>query len=430
MKHTKNNVHYAWIVLLLAFFALLAAQGIRLSFGAFITPWENEFQTSRAVISSVALISYIIYGISQPYVGKLIDQFGVRTILSISTLLIGISTILTFFTSSIWQLIIIYGFIASIGFGGASNVAGAIIITNWFDKKRGFALGLMTAGNAGGQLLLVPTSLLLIDSFGWKMTVLILGFSLSVLVFPLLLLFLRTHPKEKGLSPFGSEIQSDQAAVDQKQSTQVTKTKISIFMLLKQKKFLFLLFPFFVCGVTTSGLIDTHLIPFAHNHGFSPTVTGSAISTLAAFNIAGTILSGHLSDRWNCKNMLAALYGLRAATIVILILISNVPPLQHSLLLFIFAISFGIVDFATVAPTVRLTTEYFKEYSLGAIIGWIYLSHQIGAALGSFYPGLLYDLTGSYSSAFMFSIILLVVASVFSYMLPVWTITLVSIVHK
>ncbi len=178
----RNRIHYAWIVLGLSFLALLSAQGVRLSFGAFMQPWEEEFSTSRGVISLVAFISYAIFGLSQPFIGRLIDQYGVRYILSFSVLLIGLSTIATFFATSPWQLMVIYGIIASIGFGGASNVAGSVAITNWFVEKRGFAIGLMSAGSAGGQLLLVPLSLFMIGKLGWQNTVLILGLFL-ILVF-------------------------------------------------------------------------------------------------------------------------------------------------------------------------------------------------------------------------------------------------------
>lgn len=415
----KRNIHYAWIVLLLAFVGLMAAQGVRLSFGAFMTPWENEFQTDRGIISLVAFISYVVFGISQPYVGKLIDQFGVRNILSFSILIVGLTTICTFFVTSPWQLMILYGVIGSVGFGGASNVAGSLAVSNWFHEKKGFALGLMSAGTAAGQLLLVPFSIFLIEALGWKQTVLWLGLFLTVIIFPLLLVFLRATPADKGVNAYGEK----ESVQGKNEKEEMVREKFSIFQLFKTRKFLFLLIPFFVCGVTTSGLIDTHLIPFAQVCGFSAAVTGTAVSLLAAFNIAGTVFSGHLADRFSCKNMLAFLYGTRALTIILLLVIVNDPEIfgivvNQSYILMLFAISFGIVDFATVAPTVKLATDYFKHYSVGIVIGWIFLSHQMGSALGSYLPGLLYDITGAYDISFIYSILLLLAAATFSFLLP------------
>ncbi|OLN22077.1 MFS transporter [Domibacillus antri] len=416
----KLQVHYAWIILLLSFFALLSAQGVRLSFGAFIQPWEEEFTTNRGIISLVAFISYVVYALSQPYVGKLVDRYGVRSVLSFSMLIIGLSTIVTFFVQNPWQLMIIYGVIASIGFGGASNVVSSVAVANWFVEKRGLAFGLVSAGTAGGQLLLVPLSLFFIGQFGWKDTVLIFGLFLTIVVFPILFLFMRTSPAEKKMRAYGEKEREQSQYSGQKPETKET---LSFMQLLKKKEFLFLMIPFFICGVTTTGLMDTHLIPFAQLCGFSPSVTGAAVSLLAGFNIMGTVLSGYLSDRWSCKKILTFLYGVRALTIILLLLIINDASLfgffiEQSHLLIIFAISFGVVNFATVAPTIKLATEYFKHFSVGAIIGWIYLSHQFGSAIGSFIPGLLFDATGGYEISFIASIILLIGAAVMSFLLP------------
>lgn len=421
MTALKNKkIHYAWIVLLLTFIALLSAQGVRLSFGAFIIPWEKEFSTTRGAISLIAFISYLVFAFSQPFIGRLIDRYGVRVILSFSILLVGISTLMTFFVTSLWQLMLIYGVLASIGFGGSSNVAGTIAISNWFVKKKGLALGLMSAGTAAGQLLLVPLSLILNSQFGWKTTVLILGSFLTLFIFPLLLLFIRTYPYEKNIPAYGDRIVREH---DEPLKKPQHKKVISIFQLLGKKEFLFLMIPFFVCGITTTGLMDTHLIPFAQYCGFSPTITGIAVSLLAGFNIFGTILSGYLSDRWNPKYILAFLYGARALSIVLLLVIVNNVTLfglfiSQSHLLIIFAISFGIVNFATIAPTVKLATDYFRYLSVGAVVGWLYLSHQIGSALGSFLPGILFDLTGGYDISFIASSLLLIGATILSILLP------------
>ncbi|WP_425434979.1 MFS transporter [Paenisporosarcina indica] len=418
-EHMKPKIHYAWIVLLLVFIALLSSQGVRLSFGAFITPWEEDFDTSRSVISLVAFISYIVFAISQPFVGKLVDTYGIRAIFTVSSLIIGISMILTFFVTAPWQLMILYGIIASIGFGGSSNVVGSIAIANWFTKKKGFALGLMSAGTAAGQLLLVPLALLLNDQFGWKTTVLILGAFLTFIISPLVYFFIRTYPSQKGIGAYG-----DAEAVVTDPSSQPKSSQIlSIFQLLKKKEFLFLMFPFFVCGITTTGLMDTHLIPFAQYCGFSPTVTGTAVSLLAGFNILGTVLSGYLADRWNSKHILTFLYGFRALTIILLLVIVNNVSLfgfviSQSHLLILFAISFGVVNFATVAPTIKLATDYFKELSAGAVIGWLFLSHQVGSALGSLIPGVLFEVTGGYGISFIASILLLIISSGMCMLLP------------
>lgn len=199
----KSKVHYAWIILFVTFFALLAVQGARLSFGAFIEPWENGFAADRGTISLISTLSFVIYGISQPIAGRLIDRFGARSILLGSTLLVGLSIFFTQWVTSLWQLFILYGVFASIGVGGASNVAATIMVTNWFNKRRGLAFGVIEAGFSVGQMVVVPASLFFMQWFDWKMAVAVLGLFLLIVVFPVMMFLLKNHPAEKGLQPIG-----------------------------------------------------------------------------------------------------------------------------------------------------------------------------------------------------------------------------------
>ncbi|GAA4713920.1 MFS transporter [Brevibacillus fulvus] len=413
----NKTIHYAWVALFLTFLALLAVQGVRLSFGAFIQPWEEEFSVDRATISLLSMGSFIIYGVSQPVVGRLIDRYGVRKILSVSILLVGLGILLTRFATSSWQLFALYAVIASLGVGGASNVAATVIITNWFQTKRGLAFGIMEAGVGVGQMLLVPASLFFIDWFGWKQAVLVQGLFLLVLVFPVVLLWLRNKPAEKRLQPLGAEEAAARRRADgteesPEKGTAARTETVPAWRVLRMRQFWFLLLPFFVCGITTTGLMDTHLIPISHDHGFSTEVTSAAVSLLAGCNIVGILISGIVADRWSSKKLLCLLYGTRAISIVILIY-SHEP-----LLLLAFSVLFGLVDFATVAPTQLLATQYFKRYSIGFILGWLFLSHQLGSALGAYLPGVLYSQTGSYQLSFMASILLLIGAFLLNLLLP------------
>ncbi|WP_235828062.1 MFS transporter [Brevibacillus migulae] len=395
------------MILLLAFAALWASQGVRLSFGAFIKPWEEAFATDRGTLSLISMISFIVYGISQPIVGKLIDTYGTRKILTVSIGIVGGCLVLTSFVTSPWQLMLLYAIFASIGFGGASNVTTSVLVNKWFHAKKGLAFGLMEAGAGAGQMLIVPASLFFIDWFGWQETALLQGAFLIVIVCPAILLFIRNEPAEKQLVPLGSDGQhlEEKTGADEKGQ----RKGASIF---RTRLFWFLVLPFFVCGITTTGLIDTHLIPFSHDHGFSTSVTSTAVSLLAACNIAGILMSGYLADRWSSRKMLGILYLVRAVSLTIL-LFTHDPAILLG-----FAILFGLVDFATVAPTQVLAAHYFQQYSIGQVLGWIFLGHQIGSALGAYLPGVLYNVTGNYNLSFFASIILLLGASFLHALLP------------
>lgn len=399
-----KRLHYAWIIVSVTFLILLAVQGVRLSFGAFVEPWERQFSMDRGTISLISTISFIVYGISQPVIGRLVDKWGARAVLSWSALLTGVSIFLTYFVTSPWQLFLLYGLGVSLGVGGASNVAASVLVVNWFSKKRGLAFGIMEAGFGAGQMLLVPGSLMLIHWFSWKLTVVVLGLLLIVIVFPAAMLMLRNNPSEKNAEPIGG------LAAAEKETAPKT-TALSVTGMFRMRQFWFLMLPFLICGFTTVGLMDTHLIPFSHDHGFSTTVTSAAVSLLAGFNIAGILLSGIVADRWSSRKILCYLYAVRALSIVILIY-SHEP-----YLLLGFAILFGLVDFATVAPTQMLATQYFQNYSIGLMIGWLSLAHQIGSALGAYIPGVIYTVTGEYTLAFYLSIGMLVLASVMNVLL-------------
>ncbi|MCY8869652.1 MFS transporter [Bacillus inaquosorum] len=398
-----KRLHYAWIIVSVTFLILLAVQGVRLSFGAFVEPWERQFSMDRGTISLISTLSFIVYGISQPVIGRLVDKWGARAVLSWSALLTGVSIFLTYFVTSPWQLFLLYGLGVSLGVGGASNVAASVLVVNWFSKKRGLAFGIMEAGFGAGQMLLVPGSLMLIHWFSWKLTVVVLGLLLMVIVFPAALL-LRNNPSEKNAEPIGGLAEAEK-------ETAPKTTALSVTGMFRMRQFWFLILPFLICGFTTVGLMDTHLIPFSHDHGFSTTVTSAAVSLLAGFNIAGILLSGIVADRWSSRKILCFLYAVRALSIVILIY-SHEP-----YLLLAFAILFGLVDFATVAPTQMLATQYFQNYSIGLMIGWLSLAHQIGSALGAYVPGVIYTVTGEYTLAFYLSIGMLVLASVMNAML-------------
>ncbi|MCE0738906.1 MFS transporter [Bacillus sp. G16] len=399
-----KRLHYAWIIVSVTFLILLAVQGVRLSFGAFVEPWERQFSMDRGTISLISTLSFIVYGISQPVIGRLVDKWGARAVLSWSALLTGVSIFLTYFVTSPWQLFLLYGLGVSLGVGGASNVAASVLVVNWFSKKRGLAFGIMEAGFGAGQMLLVPGSLMLIHWFSWRLTVVVLGLLLMVIVFPAALLMLRNNPSEKNAEPIGGLAEAEK-------ETAPKTPALSVTGMFHMRQFWFLILPFLICGFTTVGLMDTHLIPFSHDHGFSTTVTSAAVSLLAGFNIAGILLSGIVADRWSSRKILCFLYAVRALSIVILIY-SHEP-----YLLLAFSILFGLVDFATVAPTQMLATQYFQNYSIGLMIGWLSLAHQIGSALGAYVPGVIYTVTGEYTLAFYLSIGMLVLASVMNAML-------------
>lgn len=399
-----KKLHYAWVIIFVTFMALLAVQGVRLSFGAFIEPWENHFHIDRGTISLVSMVSFIVYGFSQPLVGRFIDQYGPKRIIIASILLVAMSIFLISFTQHIWQLFLLYGLTLSLGVGGASNVVASVIVDNWFNEKKGIAFGFVEAGFGAGQMLIVPGSLLMIHHFDWKTALWLLTGLLLFIILPIVIIFLKDTPETVQFQPLGQQVSHSEKHLH--------VSSITITEAIKMKEFWCVIIPFMVCGFTTTGLMDTHLIPFSHDHGFSMQVTSAAVSLLAFFNIIGILLSGVIADSWNSRKLLMILYFIRALSMMIVL--SG----HHSSLLIVFAVIFGLVDFATVAPTQVLAIATFKKYSVGFIMGWLFFGHQVGSALGSYIPGMLFAEHGSYNEAFYISIVSLLMTVVLVYLLP------------
>jgi sugar phosphate permease len=406
--------HYAWTVLALCFFAILCAQGVRLSFGAFVRPWEAAFGVSRGDIALIGSLSFLVYGGSQPFVGRAVDRFGIRRTLAVSTLVVAAGMALSAAAQSPWQLAITYGVVASLGFGGASGVAASVAVTYWFTARRGLAFALVEAGFGAGQLLLVPTALLLVSAAGWRATLLGGSALLAGVVAPILWRRLRDRPEDVGLEPIGGPLAATAppTAGDPDSVAAAPAAATGLRGLARSRGFWSLAAPFFVCGITTTGFVDTHLIPLAQDRGIPPGTTGLAVALLAAANVSGILASGPLADRVDNRLLLAALYGTRGLSFVVLALLVTGPALVG------FAMLFGLVDFAVVAPTQSLAARYVEPRTVGLAFGCLNAVHQLGSAIGAWLPGVAFDRTGSYDSVLVVAIVVLTAAAITCLTLP------------
>ena len=406
----RTTISYAWVILGVLYIGLVAAFGMRSSFGAYISPWEKEFSVSRSVVTSISMVNFAVFAIGQPLAGKLNDYFGKSFVPSVSIFLVGISLLLTSRATQMWQVFLLFGVLFSFGVAGCSNSIPVVIISNWFKKKKGLALGLAMSGMAVGQLIMVPVNLFIIDSLGWRQALVILSIVIMVVVGPLYIFLLRYKPEEKGMKPYGySEPEAVNGSIDAGNAVEPVSPKkdkpVPVFRVFKLKSFWCITIPYFVCGFTDVGLIQTHLIPMAQGKGFPLANIALASSMIAIANIAGTIVTGHLSDLFSNKRQLALIYALRAATYVFLIFIKS------SWLLPVFAIIYGAVEMASIAPTNSLVVQMFGKFSTGAVLGIVAVSHQLGGAIGSWLPGKIFDMTGSYNAILIISVLMLLAGS-------------------
>jgi sugar phosphate permease len=386
-----RSAHYAWVVVGITFLALLASAGVRAAPGALIKPFEADFGWDRASISAVVAISILGYGLGAPLSGGLVDRFGPRTVMAGGLALIAAGLAPMIVMSQFWQFGLAWGVATALGTGAVASVIGTTLALRWFRTHRGLVVGLFSAAASMGQLIFLPSMVAISVTFGWRTAIVGMFLVVAALVLPVALL-VRNRPADRGLRPVGDD-GSDSAALVADRAEDAHRTPLRTA--LGTRDFWLLASSFFVCGYTSNGLIGTHLIPHAVEHGFSEVTAAGAVGVMGLMNVVGTLASGWLTDRYDNRRLLAAYYAFRAGAIFFLPFVVAVPQLYG------FAIVYGLDWIATVPPTANLIASRFGRASVGTIYGWVYFSHMVGAALAAFLGGLFRELLGDYTLVFL-----------------------------
>ena len=400
MIETPKRIYYGWIMLIAVVFVMLAGSGIRAVFGVFIKPIEAEFGWSRAQLSGAAALSLFVLGAVGPMVGWLADVWGPRRVMLLATAILGAGTVLSSFVGHLWQFYISAGLLMAMGAGGLGMATSSTVAARWFVARRGLILGILGGAMSAGQMLIVPMAMVIIRLYGWRASFLWLGIGVLVLALPTILAFVRDDPADKGLKPYGAGTAAGAAFGGVKDERRVPVSEA-----MGVPAFWLLAVTFFVCGYTSNGLVLTHLVPHAADHGFSEMHAAQALGLMGAMNIVGTVASGWICDRFGRKGPLAFYYGVRGLSLIFLLYVWNVPSLH------VFAAIFGLNYISTVPPTTTLTANIFGRLSVGALSGWIFFSHQVGSAIGAWAGGAIFDATGSYAWAFLSAAVLAFIAS-------------------
>jgi sugar phosphate permease len=387
-----RRVHPAWIVAATGFAVLLLGAGFRATPGVLMVPLQDEFGWSRAVISGAVSLNLILYGLAGPFAAALTARFGLRRVVPVALALIAAGSALTVVMTQPWQLYVCWGLLVGAGTGTIAPVLAATISNRWFAQRRGLVLGLLTAGSSTGQLLFLPVlSMLTMDS-GWRAaswTVAIAALAIA----PVAVWLLRERPADIGARRFG-------ATEDDVPPAPASRPVATAFRVLREasstRVFWVLAGSFFICGLTTNGLIATHFIPAAMDHNMPETQAASMLAAMGVLDVAGTTASGWLTDRFDARRLLFTYYGLRGLSLLFL---PHALAAQH-LGLGAFVIFYGLDWIATVPPTVSLATSAFGTERGTIVWGWVFASHQIGAAVAAASAGWIRDTAGTYDPAF------------------------------
>jgi sugar phosphate permease len=385
-----TRVHYAWVIAAVTFLVLLVSAGIRATAGVLIVPLEQEFGWSRAIISLSIAINIALFGLIGPFAASVMDRFGLRRIILLAIALLGGAVALSTRMHTEWHLMIVWGVLVGTGSGVTSMVLAAVVATRWFDERRGLVLGALSAANATGQLVFLPTLARLIEQSGWRSATFAVAWAAAA-IFVVVLVFMRDRPEDMGLLPYGGRA-GPAHAMPPRSFAPIEALRHAM----QSRAFWILAGTFFVCGASTNGLIGTHLIAACHDVGIPEIRSAQLLAMMGVFDIAGTLASGWLTDRVSSRYLLFGYYSVRGLSLLFLpvVLASGAQGLV------VFAVFYGLDWVATVPPTVRLTGDVFGRENTGVVYGWIGASHQLGASMAAFGAGAIRTTTGDYAMAF------------------------------
>ncbi len=409
---------WPWLVAATAFVALVGAGSFRAAPSVLIGALQDDLGWSRGVISLAVMVNLMLYGLTAPFAAALMDRFGMRAVVAAALSLIALGSGLTLFMTEPWQFVLCWGLLVGLGAGSMALAFVATVTNRWFVRRRGLVTGVLTAGGAAGQLVFLPLLAWLADDHSWRAVSLAVTIA-ALAVVPLVLLFLRNRPQDVGVDAHGAGDPGYPVPPPAPAPGEVRGAASRTVRVLRDagrtKVFWFLAGTFAICGASTNGLVGTHFIPAAHDHGMGETAAAGLLALVGIFDIAGTVVSGWLTDRVDSRVLLTVYYAGRGVSLVFLpmLLADHV----HPPMLF-FIIFYGLDWVATVPPTVALCRQHFGDD--GAIVfGWVLASHQVGAGLVALGAGLVRDGLGSYDVAWYAAGGLCLVAAVMSSRIPV-----------
>lgn len=388
-----GRIHYGWIVAGVAFLVLVCAAGVRATSGVLIVPLEKAFGWDRTTISSAIALNLVLYGLMGPFAGAAMQRFGVRRPVLVALVLLTSAIALGTVMTRPWHLVLTWGLMVGLSSGLLATVFAATVVNRWFSERRGLVMGILAASSAMGQLIFLPLLGWVAESKGWIPLSWTLVGVLAVII-PVYAWLMVEHPKQLALNAYGATSAAPDAPPVAGNPIIIAWKALS--RAVRVRDFWILFGSFFICGLSTNGLVGTHFIAFCFDGGIPEVRAAGILAMMGVLNLVGTTSSGWLSDRYDSRWLLFWYYILRGLSLLYL---------PYSDLSFwglsLFGIFYGLDWLATVPPTLRITTDIFGKRDAAVIFGWIFVGHQLGAGFAAIGGGAIRTLAGNYISAFL-----------------------------
>ncbi|MDX3575823.1 MFS transporter [Streptomyces sp. FL07-04A] len=384
----RGQIHRAWFVAAVTFVTIIGAAAFRSLPGLLIDPLHAEFGWSRGTIGAAVSINLALYGLTAPFAAALMDRFGIRRVVAAALTLISAGSLLTVWMTAAWQLLLYWGLLVGLGSGSMALAFAATVTNRWFTERRGLVTGILTAASASGQLIFLPVLSWTVTRYEWRPAAVTVALA-ALTVVPFVWLLLRDHPADVGQKAYGAREFTPKPPPVRGAARRTLRVLSSA---VRTGPFWLLAGTFAICGASTNGLVQTHFVPAAHDHGMPVTAAASLLAVIGVFDVVGTIASGWFTDRFEPRRLLAVYYALRGLSLLFLPMLLG--PSVHPPMVF-FIVFYGLDWVATVPPTLALCREHYGEDS-AIVFGWVLASHQLGAAVVAFLGGAARDAFGSY----------------------------------
>jgi len=378
-----HRMHYAWVMAALTFVVLIGASGFRSAPGVLMVPLEDAFGWDRATISLAVSVNMLLFGFMGPFAAAMMERFGLRRVLIGALLTVATGALLTVFMTASWHLIVLWGVVVGLGTGSMATVLAATVANRWFLERRGLVIGMLTAASATGQLVFLPVMAWLAAHHGWR-AVSIAVATATLAVVPLVVIFARNRPEDVGLRRYGEAATAPEPPL---RGNPIVAAFQTLGLAVRSRAFWLLASTFFICGATTNAGID---------HGMTEVAAANLLALIGIFDVAGTTVSGWLTDRFRPQLLLFSYYGLRGLSLILLPWAFDLP----SYAIIAFVVFYGLDWVATVPPTVALATSSFGLGQGALVYGWVFAAHQLGAASAAYTAGYLRTIHGDYVLAF------------------------------
>ncbi|MCL4459463.1 MAG: MFS transporter [Chloroflexi bacterium] len=393
---------YGWVIVAVCFTSLALTFGIKHSYAVFLVALIDEFHWSRASVAGVILLGNVIFALGSPLVGAILDRFGPQKTFSGGAMLFALGLIACSTLQYLWQIYLFYGVIAFIGFTVLGLTPHVALVSRWFIRKRGAAVGIACAGSGVGILAIAPLSEVLISTIGWRQAYIVLATLFIVITLPAVALLLRRDPSRMASLPDGVTTSSSDPQPNGGGLGTSTSGHISVHhgwtikAALGTSRFWFL-FTASVLGVAPLTLMLVHQVAWCVDIGYSRSFAAFIFGLVGLLMAIGYIVWGYASDRLGRE----AAYSLGTVAVLLSALITLVlRDASQSWPLYVYALFFGLGFGSRISLLSSMAADVFAGPYLATINGLLGSAYGLGAGIGAWFGGYVFDISGSYLSAF------------------------------